>query len=323
MVKTRIKLLLLALTGVILVSSGLSSQPTVEGTLLNESNISNQVQETLKAASEAAANSTAKAQTQDRLNATNRAEEILKLASEASANATAKAMNEANELINLASNALENGSNPFMVELFQPEYDSCKPTGDDASSAITNKNSNSTESYTNNTYQFSIEYPINWKVEQEQSCLPHTSSVVSFSVTNEFPITEPASFEDMMNILYYRTVLWVDISNLAEPYLHTDTMTLKNYTAQHYAQSRLHSLSESPTEENFREIRENEFTLASQPAWKIEYWLDDPSKSTYNFEIYSIAEGRLFVLHYRALPMNVPTTIPLVNNMIGSFEFFG
>lgn len=80
-------------------------------------------------------------------------------------------------------------------------------------------------------------------------------------------------------------------------------------------------LSELPTEGNFREIRENEFTLASQLAWKIEYWLDDPSKSLYNFEIYSIVEGKLFILHYRALPMNVPTTIPLANNMIGSFQF--
>lgn len=59
--------------------------------------------------------------------------------------------------------------------------------------------------------------------------------------TENDPHSEPASFDDMMNILNYRTILWVDVSNLAETYLDTDTMTLKNYTAQHYAQSRLDS----------------------------------------------------------------------------------
>ena len=276
--------------------STLSSAPTVNAQPLNASN-----------ATEAALNKT--------MEIIDAATPDPKEVSEEASNATEFAMNEAMNLIDAASNAslaANLAANPL-------SFDKCEQQT--SVTPISNTSSGNNKIYSNNTYKFSIQYPSNWQVQDNKDCLPFLSSVVEFSPVNQFPSGE-MSAEKMNDIFDAKTSFRMDIDKLADPYLDTDTMTLKNYTARDYAQSRLDSLSELPLERNFKEIRQNELSVAAHPGWKIEYFVDDfLNKYTYNFEVFTVIDGKLYTLHYSAKPTNVPNTFRLANMMVGSLQF--
>ena len=60
----------------------------------------------------------------------------------------------------------------------------------------------------------------------------------------------------------------------ATPFLDTDTMTLKNTTAEQYALSRLNTVStmgQPDANVVYKKIRSNEYPIAGNPGWRIEY----------------------------------------------------
>jgi hypothetical protein len=203
----------------------------------------------------------------------------------------------------------------------ESNYQKCKPI--DTLQLTANNGTNSTLIYSNATYHFSIKYPQNWHVEEDKYCLGSNQTIVAFSAVDEFQISDKPSLEAMEDTLYHRSTFWISVTDQPSPYLDTDTLTLKNFTSRQIAQSVLDHYSQSDSENGFVEIKQRNLTVASQPAWKIEYWSNQPytGKSMYKFEIFTIANGKLYQLYYSALPLNVPTTVPVVNSMLGSFQF--
>jgi len=53
-------------------------------------------------------------------------------------------------------------------------------------------------------------------------------------------------------------------------------------------------------------IRQNEFTVGGNPGWNTEFTLTD----TYDFEIYTISNGKLYTLRYEDDTLKVPETLP-------------
>jgi hypothetical protein len=158
---------------------------------------------------------------------------------------------------------------------------------------------NNFATYSNKTYRFSIQYPSDWEVKEND--LISAEDVVEFTAPDRSDFTVQVS----------------------EPtsYLDTDTMTLKNLTLQQQAQSRLDMRSElafSPGW-SFKEIGKNEITVSGLPAWKIEY-TSGYAITLYHFEVLTTANGKIYTLEYYALPSNVPKTFPVANNMVDTFH---
>jgi hypothetical protein len=142
--------------------------------------------------------------------------------------------------------------------------------------------------YTNNDKGFTIQYPSNWKFEEY-------STSISFRVPDR----------------EFGGIFWVEVEKV-EPYLDTDTMTLKNTTLRQYVQQKL----DVPYYSNL--IRENETTVGGNTGWKIEYYNQN---FDYKFEINTIVNGKLYTLSYSDDPLKVPETLPLANKMVESFQF--
>lgn len=59
---------------------------------------------------------------------------------------------------------------------------------------------------------------------------------------------------------------------------------------------------------------------------RINFWLEDriyiqlPWVSLYNFEIFTVANGRLYTLDYSEKLLKVPKTLPLANKTVESFK---
>jgi hypothetical protein len=148
------------------------------------------------------------------------------------------------------------------------------------------------KTYTNNGMNFSIQYPSNWMAKVDQ--------VESFPEV-DFIQGEPSGLG----------FLEVGIHKV-EPYLDTDTMTLKNTSVQQYAQQHIDAYL-SPDEI----IRQNKVTVGENyPGSKIEY----KQLGAYNFAIFTIANGKLYTLEYMEDPLKVPETLPLINKMVESFQ---
>jgi hypothetical protein len=155
--------------------------------------------------------------------------------------------------------------------------------------------------YDNPVNGFKIKYPPDWQ--------PTEDNLVSNNTVVEFNAPDRSSFA-------------VEVQK-ARSYLDTDTFTMKieNKTAKQYAMQDLDSLSHMLPELNFRKIRDNEFIVAGQPAWKLEYGTSLYDLGLlYEFKVFTVADGKLYTLKYSALDINVPKTIPTANKMVESFQ---
>jgi hypothetical protein len=151
--------------------------------------------------------------------------------------------------------------------------------------------------YTNNDMKFTIQYPSKWKVDDDVKGFPD-------EVWFRSPDSQIRKFA-------------ISVEKF-EPYLDTDTMTLKN-TLQQRAQEQLDDYRSAATHFNlpFTLIRQNEVTVGGNPGWKIEYIM---SEKEYNLEIFTIANGKFYRLSYAENPLKVPETLPLANKMVQSFQ---
>jgi len=84
------------------------------------------------------------------------------------------------------------------------------------------------------------------------------------------------------------------------------------------------NLSENnPLGLELRPIRQNQFTVAGNPAWKIEGFLGpEASPLFYFFDAFRITNGKEYHIIYGEKPLKVPETLPVVNKKLNSFHFF-
>jgi photosystem II reaction center protein PsbP len=172
------------------------------------------------------------------------------------------------------------------------------------------QSSDNFKNYTNNDLNFTIDYPSDWKVNANRS----SEGIIQFRIANgESP------------------VLVVAVEN-ATRFLNTDTMTIDYSTPQQYAAEELDNLTNRPSL-NFKPIQSNESNVAGNSGWKMEYSIDTSglhdivpknlqkfTGPSYNFELYTVKNGKIYELDYEEHPLRVPLTLPLVNKMVESFR---
>jgi hypothetical protein len=165
--------------------------------------------------------------------------------------------------------------------------------------------------YKNPLLGFTLQHPSNWRIDKDKT----SDGLVQF-------FSKPHG--DF-------AILVVSVHNVTR-YLDTDTLKLKNRTSQQYALEKLNSLSKtSPAD--FKQIRSNKFNATGNDSWKIEYSLDFPSSGklpkdlpkppkgpVYNFEVFTVANGKIYTLEYNENFLKVPETLPLANKTVDSFQ---
>jgi len=153
--------------------------------------------------------------------------------------------------------------------------------------------------YQNPSLGFSIQHPADWKVEDS-------------TYERGIRFTTP---DGSIPILHIR-------SRDVNPYLDTNTMTLKNKTLEQVVQEYLSNISRpNPIGLESQLIRQNQVTVGDNLGWKIEMLMGPKTDPYYYlFLVLTIANGKLYSLEYNERPLNVPTTLPLVQKMVDSFQ---
>jgi hypothetical protein len=170
---------------------------------------------------------------------------------------------------------------------------------------------------TNNKMKFSILFPSNWQFGENLN----ESDTLGQRVWFESPDRSLPIF--------------IISTKKVEPYLDTDTMTLKNTSLQQHVQQELQLIqqelnksSSAANEESllamalksFKIIRQNAVTVGGNSGWKLEStfsWQGDPF---YAFRIYTIANGKVYTLEYEDDSLKVPERLPIIKKMVESFK---
>lgn len=143
--------------------------------------------------------------------------------------------------------------------------------------------------YTNEEMNFAIRLPSNWQVDPESP-----PGMIRFLLPDrDLPIFVVSTKE-------------------IEPYLDTDTMTVQNTSLQQEIQQELDFLAYLESEI----IRQNAITIGGTPGWKIEHAFGQ----IYTIEFITSGNEKFYKLKYQDEPLKVPERLPLVNEVIGSFQ---
>lgn len=80
------------------------------------------------------------------------------------------------------------------------------------------------------------------------------------------------------------------------------------------------NLSENnPLGLELRPIRQNQFIVAGNPAWKIEGFLGPEANPLYYFfDAFTITNGKEYHIIYGEKPLKVPETLQVVNKILNS-----
>ena len=99
-------------------------------------------------------------------------------------------------------------------------------------------------------------------------------------------------------------------------------MTVKNKTLEKVVQEYLGNISRpNPIGLESELIRQNQVTVGNNVGWKIEMLVGPKTDPYYYvFLVLAIANGRLYSLEYNERPLDVPTTLPLIQKMLDSFQ---
>lgn len=178
-------------------------------------------------------------------------------------------------------------------------------------SQIANAQSDNFETFTSKEMKFSIHHPSSWEVDDQ------------YEKPDDDLIPPHISFRQPDD----RGGFTVGIEK-NEPYLDTDTMTLKNTSIYLHAQQDIDFWFGS---DRFELIRQNRVTVGvdGNPGYKIEYTLSckdckpsDPlfgDPDSYTFKIFTTVNGKFYTLEYSDDQLKVPETLPLANKMVESF----
>ena len=164
------------------------------------------------------------------------------------------------------------------------------------------------QTYRNPSLGYSIDYPSDWITWEDRI----SNENVTFMMP---PKSDSLTLYDAPFVIHIGKVT---------PYLDTDTMTVKNQTVDRVAQQMMKNLSEhSPFGLEFKPIRQNQFTVAEIPGWKIEAFLGPEANPFYYFfDVITITNGKVYHLLYGEEPLKVPETYPIVKRMVDSFHIF-
>jgi hypothetical protein len=188
------------------------------------------------------------------------------------------------------------------------------------------------ETYENDNYGFSIEYPSDWRIDEadltystkDQEVLPPWESVIDDvqilapdivieGVFNDKPLP-PADLS-----------IWV-FELKQEEYLDTNDMTVKtrivpNFTPRDLIQGWIEHKSNF-WGSNFKTIRDNETTFGAgnYPAWKVDATTDIMDDTYFNSMIYSVYNGKIYGLKSSFVDLAVPEYLPILQRMIDSFH---
>ena len=165
-------------------------------------------------------------------------------------------------------------------------------------------NKNGFLTYQNSQYGFKIQYPSNWEIT---TCT--FFNCIALVTFDSSPI-EPGK-------LIKGARLFIDIEN-ASQYLDTKNMVLKNKTAYDYVQDELKALDHGAMDSH---DRVNSTTVGGVKAWSIQS-LSDVSQ-LFDRVTYMVKNGKMYQFHYLAPSLKVPSTLPIAQKMINSFQFTG
>ena len=157
------------------------------------------------------------------------------------------------------------------------------------------------KNYTNEEFDYSVQYPSDWKIKD------NSLDAVSFMILDR---------DDSS---------WFAVS-IDEPKtdLDTSTMKLRNQSLEEYVKQQL-DLAEGAAkglalftkeDADYSLIRQNQLTLDGNDWIKSEYNF----VNQYHFEIVTFANGKFYTLSYVEYPLKVPETLPIVNQMVDSFN---
>jgi hypothetical protein len=143
--------------------------------------------------------------------------------------------------------------------------------------------------YTNEELKFAIRHPSNWQVDSESP-----PGMIRFMLLGrDLPI-------------------FVISTKEIEPYLDTDTMTVQNTSLQQEVRLELDVLAYLEA----KIIRQNAITVGGTPGWKIEHTLGQ----VYTIEFITSGNEKFYTLTYQDEPLKVPERLPLVNEVVASFQ---
>jgi hypothetical protein len=163
------------------------------------------------------------------------------------------------------------------------------------------------KTYTNKENRFMIQYPDDWAVRDWDypfsGGLPDTE--VLFDIDGN-------SDKDKSFTLHPNNFM-VNVEEVRS-YLDTDTMTLKNTTLEAYCQMLVDAVNKNPSNTL---IRQNELTVGGNHGCMVEW----TKPGSYDFETFTIVDGKLYRLSYSDYTSRVPETFPLAKKMVESFQF--
>ena len=160
------------------------------------------------------------------------------------------------------------------------------------------------KNYTNNDLNFTIQHPSKWEADG-------TDDGVYFTI-RENP-EDAIEFNGHKFPTY--SYFLVDVDKV-ESQLDYNTMKLQNKSLEQYAQGRIEVM---PLNSETL-LRQNHVTVGGNNGIKIEYTSNEDNKDQYGFQIFTIANGKLYSLEYEDKPLKVPESLPLVNKMVESFH---
>lgn len=167
--------------------------------------------------------------------------------------------------------------------------------------------------YTNKDMEFSIQYPSNWKVR-------------------EFEDDKKEAWDDIIPLhtnfdIPNRSAGFTVITEKIEHYLDTETMTIQNTSIEQRVQKEINDWISSDED---KIIRQNWVTVGGKPGYKIEHaWSCERCSpndigyglpDSYKYQIFTIGNGKFYILEYLDEPLKVPETLPLANKMVESFQ---
>jgi hypothetical protein len=169
-----------------------------------------------------------------------------------------------------------------------------------------NAQSENFKTYANKDFNFTIQHPSKWKADDRDEG-------VYFEI-RENP-DDKFEFGDLS--IPRSSYFHIRVEKL-EPQLDYNTMTLQNSTLEQIVQGRLDSQVLDWNSETL--IRKNQVTVGGNDGVKIELTSNQNDKDYYDFDIFTIADGKLYTLTYHEKPLKVPETLPLANKMVQSFK---
>ena len=160
------------------------------------------------------------------------------------------------------------------------------------------------KTYTNNDLKFTIQHPAKWKVDDRNNSTFFTIRENPEDDVEVLGLTVPGTS-------YFN----VKVDEVPSEY-DWDTLTLQNKSLEQYVQG---VISLMPVNSETL-LRQNQVTVGGNDGIKVEYKSDIDNQVHYGFNIYTIANGKLYDLEYKDKPLKVQETLPLVNKMVESFH---